>query len=226
MVKIQLTDVNDNWPVFYPREYNVSLREGGGSGVVVAVAATDRDSGRFGAVTYRIVSGNEGGLFRIDRDSGEISVARGELLSTRTPMHRLNVSATDGGGLRALHDAEVFLSVTHPQATPPHFHRTRYSLSVREDVPRNTVVGSVKATSSHSGKSFLLFTTFPSNYRPIHKIRKIIHYNLDKLYLRIVPLRRTEINKFRSSFPTSFPPFNFKNNVSFNFLFWHKLLAK
>ncbi|KAL1139415.1 hypothetical protein AAG570_006399 [Ranatra chinensis] len=157
MVKIQLTDVNDNWPVFYPREYNVSLREGGGGGggsaVVVAVAATDRDSGRFGLVTYRIVAGNEAGLFRIDRDTGEISVARPDLLTNRTPLHHLNVSATDGGGLRALQDAEVFLSVTDPQSTPPHFQRTRYSLAVREDVPRNTIVGSVKATSSDSGRS-------------------------------------------------------------------------
>lgn len=68
MVKIQLTDVNDNKPVFYPREYNVSLRDGGASSSVtspvVVVAATDPDSGRYGAVTYRIVAGNEVGLFR------------------------------------------------------------------------------------------------------------------------------------------------------------------
>lgn len=68
MIKIQLTDVNDNKPVFYPREYNVSLRDGGASSSVtspvVAVAATDPDSGRYGTVTYRIVAGNEAGLFR------------------------------------------------------------------------------------------------------------------------------------------------------------------
>jgi protocadherin-16/23 len=86
MVKIQLTDVNDNQPVFYPREYNVSLREGGGSSSsssspVVVVVATDLDSGRYGSITYRIVAGNDAELFRIDRNSGEIFVTRPSLLT-------------------------------------------------------------------------------------------------------------------------------------------------
>lgn len=143
MVKIQLTDVNDNWPTFYPREYNVSLRSGtspSGS-VAVVVSATDRDSGRFGAVTYQIVSGNEGNLFRIDRVTGEVYINQPSL-SAR--VYRLNVSATDGAGLRAREDAEVLVTVSEKG---PFFERTRYSFNVREDVPRNTMVGAVKVVT-------------------------------------------------------------------------------
>lgn len=157
MVKIQLSDINDNRPAFYPREYNVSLREGGASSStntpVVVVVATDPDSGRYGSVSYRIVAGNEAGLFRIDRNTGEIFVSRPSLLSTRNqPYHRLNISATDGAGLRAAQDAEVFISVIDSAQRPPIFEHTKYTFSVAENVKRNTVVGSVKATVSDSGK--------------------------------------------------------------------------
>lgn len=156
MIKMQLTDVNDNRPVFYPREYNVSLRESGPAQVsgtpqpIVAVVATDPDAGSFGQVSYRIVAGNEGGIFRIDRSSGEIFVVRPDMLSVRTqPMHMLNISATDGGGLRTSTDAVVFLSIIDAQQRPPIFEKARYNYYVKEDVPRGTVVGSVIATSDN-----------------------------------------------------------------------------
>ncbi|XP_017011514.2 protein dachsous [Drosophila takahashii] len=154
MIKMQLTDVNDNRPVFYPREYNVSLREysnapaQGASTPIVAVVATDPDSGNFGQVSYRIVGGNEAGIFRIDRSSGEIFVARPDMLSVRTqPMHMLNISATDGGNLRSGADAVVFLSIIDAMQRPPIFEKARYNYYVKEDIPRGTVVGSVIATS-------------------------------------------------------------------------------
>lgn len=156
MIKIQVTDVNDNRPIFYPREYNVSLREtattGSSSTSVVSVVATDLDSGRFGSVSYRIVSGNEAGIFRIDRITGEIFINKPNMLSSRTqPNHKLNISASDGGGLRSSQDAEVFISVIDSMQRPPIFEKSRYSYSVKEDVARGTVVGSVLATSSDSG---------------------------------------------------------------------------
>ncbi|XP_064539649.1 protein dachsous [Drosophila montana] len=159
MIKLQLTDVNDNRPVFYPREYNVSLRESGpaqASGTpmpIVAVVATDPDAGSFGQVSYRIVAGNEAGIFRIDRASGEIFVIRPDMLSVRTQaMHMLNISATDGGGLRTSTDAVVFLSIIDAQQRPPIFEKARYNYYVKEDVPRGTVVGSVIATSSDTAQ--------------------------------------------------------------------------
>lgn len=157
MVKIQITDVNDNRPIFYPREYNVSLREMGNSGMssasVVAVVATDADSGRFGVVSYRIVGGNDAGIFRIDRTTGEIFVNKPSMLSSRSqPNHKLNISASDGGGLRSSQDAEVFISIIDATQRPPIFEKSRYNYYAKEDVARGTVIGSVIATSSDSGR--------------------------------------------------------------------------
>lgn len=120
---------------------------------MVVVVASDPDSGRFGTVTYRIVAGNDAGIFRIDRVTGEIFVTRPNMLSSRNqPYHRLNISAIDGGGLRTAQDAEVFISIIDSSQRPPIFDKTRYSFSVREDAKKNTIVGSVSATSSNSGE--------------------------------------------------------------------------
>lgn len=162
MVKIQITDINDNRPTFYPREYNVSLREGGASSSatspVVVVAATDPDFGRYGSVSYKIIAGNDAGLFRIDRNSGEIFVSRPSLLSTRSqPFHHLNISASDGGGLKSVNDAEVFISIIDSAQRPPIFEQARYTYTIREDAKRDTLVGSVKATVLDSSKLHMIY---------------------------------------------------------------------
>ncbi|XP_056635801.1 protein dachsous [Diorhabda sublineata] len=151
MVKIQITDVNDNHPIFYPSEYNVSLGENGSSSSttipVVIVAATDSDSGKFGTITYKIVSGNDAGVFRIEKSTGEIFINRPTLLSARgQPYHRLNISAVDGGNLKSLKDAEVYISVIDSTQRPPIFEHPRYIYTVSENVWKNTVIGTVKAT--------------------------------------------------------------------------------
>ncbi|XP_055546785.1 protein dachsous [Wyeomyia smithii] len=180
MVKIQLTDVNDNRPTFYPREYNVSLRESMPtnsllSTPVVVVVATDSDSGSFGTISYRIVAGNEAGIFRMDRLTGEIFVARPNMLSSRSqPYHRLNISASDGGGLRSTHDAEVFISVIDATQRPPIFDKPRYTYYVKEDVKKNTVVGTVSATSSNSGSRgsirYFIYSGDPDGYFAIDPV--------------------------------------------------------
>lgn len=150
MVKIQVNDINDNRPIFYPREYNVSLRETETttSMSIAAVVATDLDSGRFGSVSYRIASGNEAGIFRIDRTTGEIFISKPNMLSSRQqPNHKLNISASDGGGLKSLDEAEVYVNIINAQQRPPMFDKSRYSFVVKENATRGTIVGSVSASS-------------------------------------------------------------------------------
>ncbi|XP_075153661.1 dachsous cadherin-related 1 [Haematobia irritans] len=169
IIKIQLSDINDNRPTFYPSQYKVSLRESSATSSsstsssssplssstnnvqtsIVTVTATDPDSGRFGALTYRIVGGNDASAFRIDRATGEIFVNRPNLLSTRTQsQHVLNVSASDGGGLRTQHDALVYANIIDATQRPPIFEKLRYNFYVKEDVMRGTVVGTIQASST------------------------------------------------------------------------------
>lgn len=163
MVKIQVIDVNDNRPTFYPREYNVSLREGEAvNSPVVVVVATDKDAGKYGTVRYAIVAGNEEGLFRVEVTSGEIFLTRP--LSRSRLIHRLNISVTDGGGLKSTHDAEVLITVIDSNHQPPVFESNRYLFSVREDAPRDSIIGTVSASSVTGNFIFSLLEGMLNKY--------------------------------------------------------------
>ncbi|XP_022814420.1 protein dachsous [Spodoptera litura] len=152
MVKIQLIDINDNVPAFTVKDYNVSLKEGRiSSEPIIAVSATDSDSGRFGTITYRIVNGNENDVFRIDRSTGEILVTKPALVQANLKFD-LEVSATDGGGLTAPQNAVVHVTVLPAGVGSALFDKPRYNFRVKEDVRVGTVVGNLKATVGDRGQ--------------------------------------------------------------------------
>lgn len=76
MVILSVEDVNDNAPIFYPTAYNVTVRQGILPGTsVLVVSASDLDDGQLGTVTYAIASGNDAGVFRVDKTTGMESSA-------------------------------------------------------------------------------------------------------------------------------------------------------
>lgn len=71
-VHVEVEDLNDNAPVFDPDEYTVSISSHTQPGAeVLNVIATDRDSGRFGQVTYGIILGDMSSLCGVDSQTGE-----------------------------------------------------------------------------------------------------------------------------------------------------------
>lgn len=70
-VHIEVEDLNDNAPVFNPDQYAASISSHAPPGTeVLSVIATDRDSGRFGRVTYDVLPGDMSGSFTLDRQTG------------------------------------------------------------------------------------------------------------------------------------------------------------
>lgn len=69
---VEVEDLNDHAPVFNPDEYTVSISSHAQPGAeLLNVVATDRDSGRFGQVTYDIIPGDGSGLFDVDPQTGD-----------------------------------------------------------------------------------------------------------------------------------------------------------
>ncbi|XP_050347268.1 protein dachsous isoform X2 [Nymphalis io] len=157
MVKIQLLDINDNVPAFTVKDHDVSLKEGriSSNEPIVAVSASDADSGRFGTITYRIVNGNDNDVFRIDRSTGEIFVTKPALIQANRKFD-LEVSATDGGGLVAPQGATVHVNVMPAGVGSALFDKPRYNFRVREDVRSGTIVGNLKATTG--GKQLVRYS--------------------------------------------------------------------
>lgn len=175
IVRIQVTDVNDNRPIFEPRRYNVTLRSDGViHGPILRLVATDLDAGLFGQVAYRISSGNEAGVFHIDRNTGELHVARPNLL-TRPPLHQLNVTAIDAAGLKSIVEAEVKVTVSSAGHRIATCEKPRYTVTVKESIAQNIVVGGMKdpasASSSSTGKSIRLYA------KPFHWLVVATHHH-------------------------------------------------
>uniref|UniRef100_A0A8C9XBH0 Protocadherin-16 n=1 Tax=Sander lucioperca TaxID=283035 RepID=A0A8C9XBH0_SANLU len=144
-VHIEVEDRNDNAPVFNPDEYTMSISSHTQPGTeILNVIATDRDSGRFGQVTYDVLPGDLSSLFTLDKQTGM-------LLLTSTLTHlgaasvKLSITAQDGEGLASVRPAELTINVLRSAQAPAVFQRSRYSFAVPEDAPPWTAVGTVEA---------------------------------------------------------------------------------
>ncbi|KAG5844634.1 hypothetical protein ANANG_G00164570 [Anguilla anguilla] len=160
-VTVQLQDINDNRPTFYPLHYAVSLSSQSAPGTSVArVTAFDPDAGENGRVTYRTAPGGGSSFFTLNKDTGVISLSR-SLHGKANSVIPMVISAQDGGGLTAPVNARVNISVVAGSVAPPVFEQAQYFFAVSEDVLRGTVVGVVRA-NSRSGSSKDVFYTISS----------------------------------------------------------------
>lgn len=106
IVHLNVEDVNDNSPEFYPKYYFLPISEDTAVGTSLGkVMATDRDEGDNAIVTYSLESGGDG-LFIVDNWTGVITL-RGSLRSVQKPIQKLTISASDRGDRRSDVDAVV-----------------------------------------------------------------------------------------------------------------------
>uniref|UniRef100_A0A8C1MUD6 FAT atypical cadherin 4 n=1 Tax=Cyprinus carpio TaxID=7962 RepID=A0A8C1MUD6_CYPCA len=145
-VNITLKDVNDNSPVFYPVQYFANIKENEPSGsFVTTVTASDPDLGRNGTVKYAITAGDSY-KFHINSNSGRITTLV-PLDREEKTSYQLQVTATDGGGLRSNTQAIVTVTVVDTQDNPPVFSQKEYSFVMFENVAIDTIIGTVSATT-------------------------------------------------------------------------------
>ncbi|XP_044210752.1 protocadherin-16-like [Thunnus albacares] len=166
-VKVDLVDINDNRPAFYPVSYAVSLSTQSAPGTsVVRVTAYDPDSGENGRITYKTVPGGASPYFTLNKDTGVISLSR-SVYGKANSVIPMVISAQDGGGLVALVNARVNISVVAGLVAPPVFEQTQYYFTVSEDVLQGTVVGNVQAntkTGTSRDISYTISSGDPAGY--------------------------------------------------------------
>ena len=159
-ISVNVTDVNDNAPVFYPVKYYASVLENQPPHTrVVQVHASDSDAGSNAVIHYNIVKPNpDAEKFTININTGQISTI--ETLDREVKaVYRLLVSAYDQGDPQrtAVKTARVVVTVNDIQDTPPDFSAAHgYAFTIAEDdgnsPPRlGRMVGVVKATSRDAG---------------------------------------------------------------------------
>ncbi|KAI9525478.1 long-chain fatty acid transporter fat1 [Dissostichus eleginoides] len=156
-VNINLTDVNDNTPVFSQEIYTAVVSEDAELGkTVMVVMAEDVDGPSFNHVRYFIVDGNQGSPFTIDPVRGELKVAR-QLDRERTSGFTLMVVASDNGANPLSSSAMINIDISDVNDNPPLFSQANYSLIIQENRPKGTSVLQLTVTdrdASHNGPPF------------------------------------------------------------------------
>ncbi|KAM9373546.1 LOW QUALITY PROTEIN: uncharacterized protein LRP34_007157 [Phaethornis superciliosus] len=150
---INVTDANDNPPVFAQDRYRVSLREDALPGsVVLNVSASDADAGTNARITYGFGKMPSKVLekFVVDVESGIITL-KDVLDYEDTQGCTLLVEAMDGGGLVA--HCEVEVEVLDVNDNAPEVTLTSVSSPVPEDAPVGTVIALVKVRDRDSGEN-------------------------------------------------------------------------
>uniref|UniRef100_A0A8C7FD51 Protocadherin 1 n=1 Tax=Oncorhynchus kisutch TaxID=8019 RepID=A0A8C7FD51_ONCKI len=156
-LKVQVTDMNDNAPVFSPNLFEVDFAEENQPGdKVLDVVATDADSGSNAELTYSIIMDSATkGLFEIDPKTGEVHV-RNTLDREHREQYEFHVAAADKGSPSLRGTATVVVKVLDRNDNDPKFMLSGYSFSVLENMPPLSPVGMVTVIDADKGENAMV----------------------------------------------------------------------
>ncbi|KAJ8918140.1 hypothetical protein NQ315_011597 [Exocentrus adspersus] len=155
VLPITVLDVNDNAPKFEKTLASFRVTENALNGTAIFRAnATDADEGDNAKVTYSLVTDTKD--FRVDKTTGVLTVSN-NLDREKQDLYELRIRATDSGGgkgsdnLPLYSEALVRISVDDINDNAPKFSLPNYSVKIREDIPKGTVVAVVTASDPDLG---------------------------------------------------------------------------
>lgn len=143
VVKVQVTDINDNSPVFTPSSVTQSVLEDTEIGSnVTQFLATDKDSGFNKEIRYSLRGGE--GRFSVDPVSGMVSLAA-ELDRETTAEYNLLLVAEDQGRPAKSASASLQVQVSDINDNVPKFSEEQYQVEVLETKPVDSVLLTLSA---------------------------------------------------------------------------------
>ncbi|XP_069396059.1 protocadherin-16 [Paralichthys olivaceus] len=150
---IQVTDVNDNPPLFDQQAYRQTIPEVVYPGsFVLQVTARDKDQGPNGDIRYSLLKGknSHSDWFSIDPVTGIITTAAA-LDFESEPAPSVTVVATDNGRPPLSSTAKVDIVLQDVNDNPPVFSSSLYNASIKENTPAGTCFLEVSATDEDRG---------------------------------------------------------------------------
>ena len=180
-VEVNVTDINDNNPIFKPQIYIETFPEDVSVGTeITTVSATDIDSGNNGTVMYTLVSGNENGEFDCDENTGKVTFKKSVDFENKKS-YTLTISATDKGSpsRKSIVDAIVNVSITDVNDNKPVFNPVKYEKSVSESREIGFLVVTVTATDKDSNANGMVMYSITDgnneNKFEVDMVRAISH---------------------------------------------------
>ncbi|XP_056136503.1 protocadherin alpha-3-like [Lampris incognitus] len=153
-ILVDISDVNDNPPVFTKESYSVQINENSPRGTVVAqVNATDADEGSNGEVVYSFgndVDANARARFELNPLTGEILVA-GVIDFEEKSRYEIDIQASDKGSVILTTDKTVVINIVDVNDNAPEIEVTSFSSALLEDSKPGTTVALISVKDSDSG---------------------------------------------------------------------------
>ncbi|KAM6933567.1 protocadherin Fat 3-like [Xenentodon cancila] len=157
MVNINVTDVNDNAPIFSHDLYTAVVSEDANIGqFVIQLTAEDGDSHVNADVHYSFVDGDRDSQFFIDPVSGIIRVNK-QLDREMTPSFSLTIRAMDNGIPVMSSTVLVNVDISDINDNPPTFYPANLTTVIQENKPIGTSIlqlSVIDQDSSHNGPPF------------------------------------------------------------------------
>ncbi|XP_063025269.1 protocadherin alpha-8-like [Melospiza melodia melodia] len=154
-VQLEVTDINDNAPVFPATRKNLSLSENSPPGFRFPLeGASDADIGANAQLTYTLSPSEH---FSLDLQKSNDGNIEPELVLTKSldretiPVHRLVLTATDGGRPSLTGTMELVIYVLDTNDNAPQFNQSVYKVQLLESAEVGTLVTRVKATDADEG---------------------------------------------------------------------------
>uniref|UniRef100_H0ZFH7 Neural cadherin n=1 Tax=Taeniopygia guttata TaxID=59729 RepID=H0ZFH7_TAEGU len=130
-VRVSVSDVNDNQPVFAQSVYEVSVDEDQDVGsTILTVSANDEDEGTNAKLRYQITAGNTGGVLDVDPETGAIVIAQ-PLDYEDTKMYEIHLLASDG---KWEDYAVIIINIMNKNDEAPVFSINEYYGSIIEEL--------------------------------------------------------------------------------------------
>eukprot|EP00079_Xenopus_tropicalis_P015487 XP_004913199.1 PREDICTED: protocadherin gamma-B5-like [Xenopus tropicalis] len=155
LIRIIVTDSNDNLPVFTQEVYKVSISENAPiNSSVIILTATDKDEGTNAQITYSISKTSENNfytsVFNINPVMGEITI-KGSLNFEATEHYEMSVQAEDGGGLVA--QSKVLIEIIDENDNAPEISISSLSTPIPEDSAPGTLIALIEVHDQDSGEN-------------------------------------------------------------------------
>uniref|UniRef100_A0A6I8SKY5 Cadherin domain-containing protein n=1 Tax=Xenopus tropicalis TaxID=8364 RepID=A0A6I8SKY5_XENTR len=155
LIRIIVTDYNDNLPVFTQEIYKVSVSENAPiNSTVIILTATDKDEGTNAQIIYSISKKSESNfytsIFNINSITGEITTK--EKLNFETTEHyEMSIQVKDGGGLVA--QSKVLIEIMDENDNAPEISIRSLSTPIPEDSAPGTLIALIEVHDQDSGEN-------------------------------------------------------------------------
>ncbi|KAH8019385.1 hypothetical protein HPB51_019358 [Rhipicephalus microplus] len=151
--KVEITDINDNPPLFDRQEYRENVKQDTQVGIhILRVSASDEDADNNGAIVYNLTAPYDPdhlAYFSINPDSGWISLQK----ALDRDQYQLRAIALDKGVPQHQATVEVIIDVVDRANNPPIWDQPVYGpIFIKENLEVGSRVISIKASTEQTNK--------------------------------------------------------------------------